>query len=385
MTYDVLVVGGGPGGLFAAWRLAESGHHVLLCEEHDAIGTPVHCTGVMAADCFDEFALPRETILNPLASVRFVSPSDLQLSYASAAPQAVVIDRGEFDSRLASRAVAAGAELRLNARVSDVEPRADCVRATVARETVTARLVVLACGASYMLQRHLGLGLPKAYLLTAQRELPATSLREVEIHFGKRIAPSGFAWAVPVQRPDGPYVRVGVMAARGPASWYSTMLDRIAGRWGVDVQRRDTPRLKFLPLRSIQRTYANRLLVVGDAAGMVKPTTGGGIYYSILSAALAADVAADALATDRLTAGTLREYEVRWRRRLAGEFRAQWALRHIAQRMSDRQIDGLFELALTDGVMPIVHRTANFNHHRKLIQALFRHGPARRIFWPARS
>ena len=53
--------------------------------------------------------------------------------------------------------------------------------------------------------------------------------------------------------------------------------------------------------------------------------------------------------------------------------------------MSDRQIDALFDLALTDGVMPIVERTATFNHHRPLIQALLRHAPARRILWPARG
>jgi hypothetical protein len=70
---------------------------------------------------------------------------------------------------------------------------------------------------------------------------------------------------------------------------------------------------------------------------------------------------------------------------LSGEFHAQWALRRLAERMSDRQIDALFELALTDGVMPIVQRTASFNHHRPLISALLRHAPARQIFWPART
>jgi hypothetical protein len=60
-------------------------------------------------------------------------------------------------------------------------------------------------------------------------------------------------------------------------------------------------------------------------------------------------------------------------------------LRRLAEKMTDRQIDALFELALTDGVMPLVQRTASFNHHRPLIHALLRHAPARQIFWPARS
>jgi flavin-dependent dehydrogenase len=226
--------------------------------------------------------------------------------------------------------------------------------------------------------------LPRAYLHTAQRELPAESAGDVELHFGRAIAPGGFAWAVPVQRPDGMRVRVGVMATHAAHGWYDAMLERLTSRWGIAADG-SRPRLKFLPLRSIQRTYADRLVVVGDAAGLVKPTTGGGIYYSVLSADIASGVVVNALHAGQLGAAALRPYETKWRRRLAGEFHAQWALRHLAQRMNDRQIDALFDLALTDGVMPIVERTAAFNHHRPLIQALLKHAPARRILWAARS
>jgi flavin-dependent dehydrogenase len=136
-----------------------------------------------------------------------------------------------------------------------------------------------------------------------------------------------------------------------------------------------------LPLTAIPRTYADRLLVVGDAAGLVKPTTGGGIYYSLLSARLATDVLAAALERDDLSKSALAEYERRWRARLGAELNAQLSLRTLAQRMSDLDIEKLFDLARTDGVMPIVRRTASFNRHRKLILALFRHPPARQILF----
>jgi geranylgeranyl reductase family protein len=376
MRYDVIVVGGGPAGLYAAWRLAADGFAVLVCEEHAAIGAPVHCTGVLSADTFETFGLPRHSIRNALTTVTFVSPSGLEVRYTPPTIQAVVIDRGVFDGSLAAAATAAGAEIRTEARVSALACDADRVRATIGPDVIEARLAILASGASYRLQRQLGLGLPRAYLHSAQREVPARTPGDVEIHFGAAMAPGGFAWAVPVSRPSGPHVRIGVMARGQAAGWYRTMLDRVARRWGVDPDG-GRPRLKFLPLRSIDRTFADRLLVVGDAAGLVKPTTGGGIHYSVLSASIAAEVARGALAEDRLDAASLRPYQVQWRRRLA--------LRALAQRMSDRQIDALFTLALTDGVMPIVSRTASFNHHRPLIDALLRHAPARRIFWPARG
>jgi len=382
MNLDVLVVGGGPAGLYAAWRLAQAGFSTLVCEEHATIGTPVHCTGVLSAASFDEFPLPREAILNPLTTVQFVSPTGLQVRYTPPTLQAVVIDRARFDQRLATQARAAGAELQFNTRVSSLEVTRDEVLANAGGTPVRARLAVLASGASYTLQRRLGLGLPRAYLQTAQRELPARSLGDVVIQFGSAVAPGGFAWAVPIQRPEGPHVRVGVMATGQTTNWYEAMVGRLAS-WGVQPDGA-RPRLKFLPLRSISRTFGDRLLVVGDAAGLVKPTTGGGIHYSIVSASLACDVAETALRRDRLQASALSAYQSRWRRRLSGEFHAQWALRRLAEHMNDRQIDALFELTLSDGVMPIVQRTANFNHHRHLISALLRHAPARQIFWPAR-
>lgn len=383
MRFDVLVVGAGPAGLYAAWRLAQAGFSTLVCEEHATVGTPVHCTGVLSAASFDEFPIPREAILNPLKTVRFISPAGLQVRYTPPTLQAVVIDRARFDQRLAARAQGSGAEIRLNTRVSSLEFTRDEVRADAAGTPVRARLVVLAGGASYALQRRLGLGLPRAHLHTAQRELPARTLGDVVVQFGSAVAPGGFAWAVPVERPEGPRVRVGVMARGQTTGWYEAMVARLAS-WGVQSDGA-RPRLKFLPLRSIARTFGDRLLVVGDGAGLVKPTTGGGIHYSIVSASLACDVAEEALRRDRLGAPALSAYQSRWRRRLAGEFHAQWVLRRLAERLSDRQIDALFNLALTDGVMPIVQRTANFNHHRPLISALLRHAPARQIFWPART
>jgi flavin-dependent dehydrogenase len=202
------------------------------------------------------------------------------------------------------------------------------------------------------------------------------------MHFGRAVAPDGFAWVVPVVRPDGDYVRIGAMASGDALGCYARMLARVADRWGV-IADGVPPRQKVLPLGEIVRTFGDRLLVVGDAAGLVKPTTGGGIHYSILSGGLAADVACDALRRDRLDADSLSAYENAWRDQLADELDTQNALRSVVTRLSDVEIDSLFDLAQTDGIMPLVRKTAQFNQHRHLIRALFKHPPSRRILFHA--
>ncbi len=139
------------------------------------------------------------------------------------------------------------------------------------------------------------------------------------------------------------------------------------------------PRQKVLPLAPIPRTYTDRVLAVGDAAGLVKATTGGGIYYSLLSAGMASGVLTAGLRSNRLGAAALQPYEAAWKARLGPELKAQLRLRLLSQRLSDADIDAFFELARTDGVMPIVRKTAKFNEHRDLILSLLRHPPARRV------
>jgi geranylgeranyl reductase family protein len=383
--HDVLVVGGGPGGLHAAALLARQGFEVLVAEEHRVTGEPVHCTGVLAAAAFDEFDLPAESILNTLKTAHFHSPAGYAIDHATPTTEAVVIDRMVFDRGLHQRAQAAGAAISVGTRVIDIETRPSCVSVRCADGAERrARVAVLACGASYALQLKLGLGKPAVFLSSAQMELPATRSGDVEVYFGNEVAPKGFAWVVPVRRGENECVRIGLMCDRDAARHFDAFARSVGPRWGIrwpEVNDQAGPRQKMLPLAPIRSTYTDRVIAVGDAAGLVKATTGGGIYYSLVSAAIAADVLADSLRRDALGAGDLKTYEKEWRRRLGSELRAQLALRMLVQHLGDREIEALFELARTNGVMPIVRRTARFNEHRDLIVSLFKHPPARRLLF----
>ncbi len=380
--HDVAVVGGGPAGLYLAARLAERGFDVVVFEEHAAIGEPVHCTGLIASDTYQHFDVPPDSVIDELRVVQFFPPSGETIEYSTSRAEALVIDRGLFDRRLAERARERGVLLRLGAKIRDVGFDDGGVTVQTDREEhVRARVSVLACGANYSLHRRLGLGLPQAFLQSAQMEVPASRRGPVEVHFGDRVAPKGFAWVVPVDGPGSGRVRVGLMCASEAGAHFRAFLAGIAQRRGIDVacDGQWLPRLKMLPLAPIPRTFGDRLIAIGDAAGLVKATTGGGVYYGLVSATIAADVLTRALANDELCARSLARYEASWRKQLGAELRAQLSLRSIAQRLTDDEIEGLFDLARHDGVMPIVRRTARFNQHRELIVSLLKHPPVRRL------
>lgn len=151
------------------------------------------------------------------------------------------------------------------------------------------------------MQQRLGLGMPEVFLSSAQSEVPAARLGDVELHFGLEVAPKGFAWVVPVRRGAQTHARIGLMCDGNAAQYFERFISQINRRWGITTDHDIRPRRKILPLAPIRKTYADRLLVIGDAAGLVKPTTGGGIYYSLMSAKLATEVLIPALQRDHLS------------------------------------------------------------------------------------
>lgn len=379
--YDVVVVGAGPAGSFAARRLAELGHHVALLEEHDAVGLPQHCTGLLGFDAFDEFNLPRGLVLGEATSARFWGSAGQSVIVRSDRVRAAVIDRVGLDVFLAHEAQRAGADLRRGCRVETVAVTARGVHVSGRGipQSVAARALVLACGANYRFHKQLGLGVPEVFLQSAQLETPFPLADDVEVRFGRDVAPAGFGWLVPLVRDGMPHARIGLMSETRSRERFAAFVDVLCAPLGVDPDSLPKPRLKMLPLGPIRRTFGDRVVAVGDAAGLVKPTTGGGIYYGLLSGMLAADVLGEALERDQLGPAVLGRYETMWRRRLGRDIRVGLAFRRIASGLSDESIDALIELGRVNGVVPLLQENASFNWHRKAAIALLTHPSFRKI------
>jgi len=346
MRAQVIVVGAGPSGLIAAREAAKRGADVLVLEEHAQIGLPVECAGLLSLRglrAIGVYGARERFVLNELRAATFYSPSGLELRVEAPKPIACVVDRHELDVLLAEQAIDAGAEIELGRLVKKIFVRPGYTELKGDWGSVRGELAIVAEGFRSRLVRQLGLrGLDWRKILPAsQVEVPAPDVDEegVEVHLGHGIAPGFFAWVIPLG--DG-RARVGLACERAdPRAMLKAFLKRRLGLRGVETSYSGS----VLKCGPISKTYTERALVVGDAAGQTKPTTGGGVVLGGLCASIAGEVAAKAVEAGDFSELFLSSYERRWKSLLGAEFSVMKRLRGFLDAMPDKALDMAFWLA----------------------------------------
>jgi len=376
--YDVIIVGAGPAGSYIAYELASSGHDVAVFEEKSAPGLNACCTGIISTECFQSLDPGTDGILAKVNSAKFFSPSGRCLRFQTENVQAYVVNRVLLDNALASKAQSQGARYFFSSPVIDIIPGRDSIQAETlccgARQIFSARVVVLANGFRPKLPWKLGLGRIKNFFVGAQAEIETESIDELEVYFGQEVAPGLFAWLVPTSTNTA---YVGLLATSQAKLHLQKFLNNLFCQ-GRITSREVEIEQKAIPVGTLARSYRDRVLVIGDAAGQVKPTTGGGIYFGHLGARIAAEVLDEALSSDNLTAGQLSRYQKQWKAKMGKELsRGYWA-RWVYTKLSDRQIEGIFNVLDSGGMAEALLNSSNFSFdwHSRLILAALRHSSA---------
>lgn len=372
--FDTIVIGAGPVGSYAAQLLAGRGCKVAVLEEHERIGEPMQCTGIIGVECFDRFHLSTESVLRATRSAKFFSPSGRVIHLQSERPQAYIVDRSAFDRQIADAASAQGAKYFTSCRANSIAIMADRVRISAdTGETFEGRTAIIADGFYSKLAQKLGMEKYRDFITGAQAEViikDGSALDEIEIYLDQELAPGFFAWLVPTSPQRA---LAGLFSRKAPQKHLQGFIKIL-----YDKGRIASAEAKIMhgaiPLKPLSKTYCKRVIVAGDAAGQVKPTSGGGVYYGMICAQIAADVLKTALTENDFSERSLSEYQKGWQREIGRELRNGYIARRIYERFSNRLIDNLFDLSLKKGLHEIINESDDiaFDWHSRAFSEIIR-------------
>lgn len=395
--YDLLVIGGGPGGALAAKTAAENGLSVCLIEKRPAIGAPVRCAEGIGEDIIPEFfdTLNPKWISAYVNQAVIVTPDGQKVVMDSRIARkevGFILDRKVFDRDLVSMAANAGAEIyvktsAVDAIVTDgVVQGARVVRNGVEQE-VYADVVIAADGIESTFARWCGVDstVPMRELETCAQYLMTdidVSDDETVIYLGNEIAPGGYVWIFPKGKRTA-NVGVGIMGRKsGEGCRAKNYLDAFVEETFPDGKKLELNIGGVSVCKPLECTVADGLIIVGDAARVSDPMTGGGIYNAMYTGRLAAEVATEAIRQGTSSKEALMRYDQMWRNSALGaELARNYRLKEFYVTLDDEVLNAVLNsvrnLQLTEFSMLQIVREIMKLHPavRKELKSLIKDNP----------
>ncbi|MFW9925256.1 MAG: geranylgeranyl reductase family protein [Candidatus Thorarchaeota archaeon] len=371
-SFDVAVIGSGPAGSMTAKTAAENGHRTLMIDRRKIVGIPIQCGELIptpreAKNLFPSSKrmphavhVPRKFITNRTSTIRLVSPSGRFFEFPF---EAHIVDRGAYDQYLAENAQDAGAEVRLNTKlVSRNDTNNLVLKSRDSDNITTAKIVIGADGSRSKIAESLGsqyahsefdLSPSLQYVMENSDVEPTV----VEMHFGS-VAPGGYAWVIP--KGEG-RVNIGFGMRRQLAKSEIPLrqyLNRFAYR-----NEHVTPMLTEAKIVSrvgaiipvggpLEKTWSSNVLLVGDAAGHVMASNGGGIPTALCGGLIAGETV-----SKHLESGiSLSQYEKVWRNEFGKELDTALRVLRVADKVmpSDAVTDICMRLAGVRFLEPLI-------------------------------
>jgi digeranylgeranylglycerophospholipid reductase len=375
---DVLVVGAGPAGSIAAREAAQASHglDVVLLERDRAVGAPVRCAEGVGDAGLREFASPEGApwAARKITRVIFLAPDDTEVQVAER-DVGWILDRTRFDAFLAAEAVAAGADLQVGTEARGMTREPDgrwavSVHGPAGRAVYRARVVIGADGVETMVGRWAGLD-----TRVPARDMESCAQYVVQgidfdpdaiyLQFGDGIAPGGYAWLFP--KGEGiANVGLGIVALKSDGRNARAYLDAWVARRYPRGARTGYTVGGVIVHTTIKQTYADGVLVAGDAAHMINPLSGGGIVNAMKAGRLAGRAAAAAICAGDTSAGRLAAYHRDWMQLLGDDHLKYYRIKQALEHLDDAFFNGL---ARTVNAIPREKRTLG----RIFAHALVRH------------
>lgn len=366
---DAIVVGAGPSGSYLSHILSGKGYDVLNLEEHPEVGRPVDCTGVVTKRVFH--FVRSNSIANRVNGANVFFPGEEPM-HIQKSEETMIIYRDAFDKDVSSMAVDAGTDLRLNARVTRVIAGSEGTEVTFRDNgnlrTEKARVVIGADGANSIVRKELFSEKPRRVVSTYQVDsaFRMDDQDSVSVYLGSKTSRGFFAWAVPT----GNISRLGTgTIGSGARSYYEALseffpMHRVIGINGAPI-----------PIAYLRKTYRERSILIGDAGGIVKPLTGGGIYTGIVSASHAGKALDEALQAENFSSSFLARYQDYWKADIGRELWMDGIVQRFFARLSDRALRAMHNILSSPGVLDKINNIGDIDYPSRLVLSVIARHP----------
>jgi len=327
-AYDVIVIGGGPAGAVAARFAAEGGASVLLIEKRQEIGDSIRCAeGVGIKDLAHYVDIETRWIAAPIKGATLYVPDGTPIKMRPKDPDqfyGYILERKIFDRALVDRAANAGVEVRTKTSatgliMTDGKITGVKIMHLGVEKEVSAKIIIGADGVESKVGRWAGINTTlKTKDIEAGIQYLVTGIDidvdNVEFFMGNQYAPGGYVWIFP-KGPNRANVGIGLLSSK--------INDKRSIDYLNEFVEKRFPNGKIIEMNyggipvsgGIDQMYGDGIMLVGDAARLTDPITGGGIKHALYSGEIAGIVAADAIKTENCSAKFLKKYQDEWEKK----------------------------------------------------------------------
>lgn len=386
---DVTIIGGGPIGATIAEKISKQNYKVILIEKNKKIGQNLQCAGIVTSKIFDyTYIEKKEIIQNKIKGARIHSPSNHVLEIGGGRTHALVIDRQLFDKKLIESAEKQGSKIITDEKLIDAESSDNQIKLkTNKNNSYKTKILIGADGALSNVRKHFKLSEPKEKLIGVGAEIKNTKLDPdyVEIFVGNKIAPGFFAWIIPTNN-DGTQARIGLCKSEDSSHTPNYFFNHFLKQRNTQDFFKNIKVTKkiagVIPLDFLKKTYKKNVMIVGDAASQVKPTSGGGIYTGLVAAECCSETALSSLQTNDFSSKKLFSYQKNWTSSIGKEIKIGLRFRKMFKSLKDDDFDKYIQLFQNEKIVNTINECGDIDFPSKLVKPLLKTSPSLVRFLP---
>jgi geranylgeranyl reductase family protein len=343
----------------------------------------MNCAGLITPRVFDIFSIPKNNIIqNEIKGAHIHSPTGSVLTIGGDRIHAVSIDRTELDKYFIKQLDKEITTLYLREKILSAQSHKTTIElVTASNKILTCKCVIGADGPFSKIRDVCGFPKPKEFIRGIGAIVSNISLHPdfVEIFIGERIAPGFFAWMIPINK-DGTKARIGLCVSRkckhSPLYYYQKMFKKFptsAFLKNVKIEKKNGG---IIPLGALSQTVDKNVLLVGDAAAQVKPTSGGGIYSGLISARCCVNTINKAFSDHGFSSEVLQTYHQEWKKEIGKELNMGMQFRKLYTKLTDKDFDKYIQKFNQMSIKRIINEKGDIDYPSHLLRPLLKRMPS---------